>query len=301
LSTGQALPTDRYYLMPEAIMSDAGYPPDDWQAKLLREQRTQTLMCASRQAGKSLVTAALALRTAFLEPRSLVLLISRSQRQSGDLFQDKVLRLWNDLGRPLAADSPTQLTLTLSNGSRILSLPGDEETIRGYSGPRLIVIDEASRTPDALYYSVTPMLAVSKGCLVCLSTPYGRRGWFYEEWEHGGDDWYRVKITAEQCPRITADFLKREERRLGPRWYRQEYECSFESAEDAVFSYEEVMACKDDSIKPLFAEDLSPYYLDETEPAPPQPQWPANVCRRCGLKRMLSDLDEWGMCRLCRT
>jgi hypothetical protein len=85
-----------------------------------------------------------------------------------------------------------------------------------------LVIDEASRVSDGLYYAVRPMLAVSRGRLVALSTPFGRRGWFFEEWESGAR-WERHKITAEECPRITSEFLKEEEASLGPRWYKQEY------------------------------------------------------------------------------
>ncbi len=58
----------------------------------------------------------------------------------------------------------SQLKIELANGSRILCLPGEEATIRGFS-PNLLVIDEASRVPDDLYRAVRPMLAVSQGRL----------------------------------------------------------------------------------------------------------------------------------------
>jgi hypothetical protein len=32
------------------------------------------------------------------------------------------------------------------------------------------------------------MIAVSGGQLICLSTPYGKRGFFYEAWRHGGPE-----------------------------------------------------------------------------------------------------------------
>ena len=71
-----------------------------------------------------------------------------------------------------------QTQLKLANGSRILCLPGKEETVRCFS-PSLLIIDEASRVPDDLYRSVRPMLAVSKGRLIALSTYFGQRGWFF--------------------------------------------------------------------------------------------------------------------------
>jgi len=96
------------------------------------------------------------------------------------------------------------------------------------------------------------MLAVSQGKLLALSTPFGRRGWFYVAW-HSQENWRRVKITAEQCPRIGADFLKEERQSLGERWYRQEYMCSFEDMVGAVFSWEDIEASMSDDVKPLFS------------------------------------------------
>jgi hypothetical protein len=182
-----------------------------------------------------MAAAALALQVALLEPASLVLLLSPTQRQSGELFRDKVLRLYQALRRPVPTVQESALTMGLANGSRIVSLPGEEATIRGYSGVRLLVVDEAARVPDELYRAVRPMLAVSGGRLLALSTPFGKRGWFYEEWS-GKRPWRRVRQTAAQCPRITREFLAEERAALGERWYRQEYDCSFEDAVGQVFS-----------------------------------------------------------------
>src|SRR5262249_2031589 len=144
----------------------------------------------------------LALRSALLEAPALVLLLSPTLRQSGELFRDKLLPLWRALGCPGRDKSPTQLSLELSNGSRIISLPGEEGNIRGYSGVKLLVIDEAARVPDDLYRAVRPMLAVSRGRLVALSSAYAKTGWFYETWT-GEEAWHRVKVTALECPRIS--------------------------------------------------------------------------------------------------
>jgi hypothetical protein len=208
-------------------------------------------MLCSRQAGKSQVAAALAVRTALFQAPALVLLLSPSLRQSGELFRDKFLPLWNRLGRPVPVVQESALQITLANGSRVISLPGDEETIRGYSGVRLLVVDEAARVPDALYRSVRPMLAVSRGRLVCLSTPFGKRGFFHDAW-HGAESWERVRIEAKDCPRISPQFLAEERVALGDRWFRQEYECSFEDIIDAVFSHEDISAACSGNAKPLF-------------------------------------------------
>jgi hypothetical protein len=185
--------------------------------------------------GKSLCAAALALRTALLRPGSLTLLLSPTLRQSGELFRDKVLRLYNGLGGPVPAVQETQSSLQLVNGSRIVSLPGEEGNIRGYSAVSLLVIDEAARVPDPLYEAVRPMLAVSGGALICLSSAWARTGFFYLSWAEGGSGWHRVSVTPGDCPRISREFLEEERAALGERVYAREYENEFSAADDAAF------------------------------------------------------------------
>lgn len=240
---------------PARILAAAGLTPDPWQATVLNATSPRTLLLCCRQAGKSTCAAALALRDALLSPPALVLLLSPTLRQSGELFRDKLLPLWTALGRPAYARPPTRLELELSNGSRIISLPENEAGIRGFSGVRLLLIDEASRVDDGLYRAVRPMLAVSGGALVALSTPFGKRGWFFDAWE-SQEPWQRVRITAEQCPRITPAFLAEEQRALGDRWYRQEYGCSFEDAVDAVFSPDAIRRAVSPGVQPLFGGSL---------------------------------------------
>ncbi len=173
------------------------------------------------------------MHTALFKPDALVLLLSPSQRQSGEIFR-KVLDAYKALGKPLPARHQTQLRLELANGSRILCLPGREGTIRSFGGVNLLVLDEAARIPDDLYRSVRPMLAVSQGRLVALSTPFGQRGWFWEEWE-GEGPWRKIRITWRDCPRITLHFIAEETRAMGRSWVQQEYECLFTALEGLVY------------------------------------------------------------------
>jgi len=114
--------------------------------------------------------------------------------------------------------------------------PELSETVRGYSNVGLLVIDEAARVPDDLYRTVRPMLAVSDGRLVCLSTPYGKRGFFYNAWARGGADWHRIEVPADKIARLKPSVLESDRRELGESWYRQEYGCSFEALEGLVYA-----------------------------------------------------------------
>jgi hypothetical protein len=229
--------------------------PDPWQTDLLRSDADRILLLCSRQAGKSSTAAALAIRTALLEPGSPVLLLSPSLRQSGELFR-KVQDLYTALGRPVPPVRESALQLELANGSRVVSLPGTEGTVRGFSKVRLLIIDESARVADPLYLSVRPMLAVSKGRLVALTTAYGQRGWFYQAYT-GAEVWERIKVTAHEVPRISPEFLAEERAAMGDRWFRQEYECSFEATSDAVFDFNDIRAALSDDVTPLFPSQVN--------------------------------------------
>jgi len=216
------------------------------------------ILNCSRQTGKSTITALLALHEALYRPPALVLLLSPSLRQSQELF-----RKVKDALAALGPDAPalaeeSALRLEWANGSRIVCLPGKEQTIRGFSGVSLLVVDEASRVPDELYYSIRPMLAVSGGRIILLSTPFGRRGAFYDAWTNGGPAWERVSVAATDCPRIPAGWLAEERRAIGPWWFEQEYLCRFKDTLDQVFRSEDVDAAMAHDIAPLFPGGVRP-------------------------------------------
>jgi hypothetical protein len=239
-------------LDPVALAERAGFPAlDPWQREVLTSPAPRKLLACGRQVGKSSCVALLALHAALFEEESLVLLLSRGLRQSQELFRT-VLRLYRALGRPVAPEAETLLRLTLETGSRVLALPGSEETNRGLAGVRLLVCDEAARIRDEDYYGLRPTLAVSGGALVVLSSPFGTRGWFWEAWERG-EGWARWRVPATACPRISPAFLEEERRELGEWWFRQEYLAEFLDAETQPFSTE--------SIARAFREEVDPWTL----------------------------------------
>jgi hypothetical protein len=239
-------------LDPVRLAQRAGITPDDWQADLLRARDHQVIMNASRQSGKSSVSALLALDEVLHRPPALALLLAPALRQSQELFR-KVKQYLQALGYPVPIVQESALALELANGSRIVSLPGsDDATIRGYSSVALLVVDEAARTRDDLLYAATPMLAVSKGRTVLLSTPWGKRGAFHHIWNEGGPAWKRVLVTAEQCPRITPEYLEQERAAMPDHRFRAEYMCEFLDDEMSVFDYDLVAGALTDDVKPLF-------------------------------------------------
>lgn len=245
-----------------AFAEAAGITPDGWQARLLRSTAPRILLNCSRQSGKSTVVGVLGAHTALYRPGSLTLMVSPTQRQSGELFR-KALAVYRRMGRPVPPESESALQLELENGSRLVALPGREDTIRSYSGVTLLLIDEAARVKTESYMAVRPMLATSGGRLVTLSSPFGTRGWWYEAWRGEGlgvngagsrdDDWERYEVPATECPRISPDFLAAEKRAMGEWWWDQEYMCQFRDAQTAVFRTED--------IEQAFSEDYDTWQL----------------------------------------
>ena len=245
-----------------------GMTPDPWQERVLRWAGARLILMCSRQSGKSTTTSVLALHTALYQPDALVLLVSPSLRQSGELFRKvtgHLRRLEVTTGARPRLLEENKLSLQLENGARVVSLPSSEATIRGFSAVTLAIFDEDAFVSDDLYRAVRPMLAVSQGRLILMSTPFGKRGHFYQTWDGardtsvtgvtgvtGDDGWERVKVTAYDCPRISPAFLAEERRSMGDLFFRSEYLCEFVDPVNSVFSSELLAAAFTPDVAPLF-------------------------------------------------
>src|SRR5215213_4450874 len=125
-----------------AFAEKLGIVPDGWQEDFLRSSADRVLLNCCRQSGKSTMAAVLALHRALYHPGSLVLCLAPALRQSQELFS-KIAAFYGDLGEPLKKYGERRLSLELTNGSRIVTLPGSEKTVRGFSGAALLLVDEA--------------------------------------------------------------------------------------------------------------------------------------------------------------
>jgi hypothetical protein len=234
----------------EWVRTALGFEADAAQQEVLRSDKQRGLLNCTRQWGKSTVTAAKAIHQAYHYPESLTLVVSPSARQSGE-FLRKATGFARKLGIRPKGDGDNEISLELPNRSRIVGLPGSEATVRGFSAVSLLLVDEASRVSDELYLAIRPMLAVSDGALWLMSTPFGKRGFFYEAWANGGPDWARVRAAATECPRIGRKFLEEERATMGERWFRQEYMCEFEEAVSGVFARDLVERAMTREVEPM--------------------------------------------------
>jgi len=161
VAAAKALPRPQV-VVPDAVtlMRTAGLEPDPWQVDVACSQSDRILLNCCRQSGKTQVAASLALATAMQEPGSLTLMLAPSLRQSAESFR-AVVGLYTHWQAQLPTAAESMLRMELANGSRIVSLPGNESNVRGFSKVSLLVVDEASRVLDELFYAVRPMLAFS--------------------------------------------------------------------------------------------------------------------------------------------
>jgi hypothetical protein len=216
-----------------------GIEPDEWQVEVLASNHPRKILCCGRQTGKSTVAAILAIHKALTEPGSTVLVVAPGERQAKLLFS-KALSLYRQAGYPLPAHSERRTGLELSNGSVIEALPAVERTTRGYSVD-LLLVDEAGAVPDLDYHGILPALIATRGEQVLLSTPRGKRGFFWELW-HSDDDWMRMIIRSDEVNRIREGDLEVFRRTMPEQFFRQEFFCEWLDTEGSLFSYDDIEA-----------------------------------------------------------
>lgn len=231
-----------------------GLDPDARQAGVLGRRWRRALLNCTRQWGKSTITAAMAVHRAYFEPESLTVVLSPSARQSGE-FLRKAAGFARKLDIRPRGDGDNEISLLFPNGARVVGLPGSEATVRGFSAVSLMIIDEAARVSDQMYKTLRPMTAVSGGDMLLMSTPSGKRGFFYDAWvsraQDAGQEWERIEVPATECVRIPKEFLEEERAVLGNWWFRQEYMCEFVDTDEGLFDRETVEAAVSNEVEVL--------------------------------------------------
>lgn len=239
---------------PARFMASSGFAPDAWQRDFVRSTAPRHLLLCARQLGKSTVTAALATHTALYHAGALVLILAPSFQQSAELFR-KVTGFYRLAATP-EPDAESMRRVELPNTSRIVCLSGNPTTVRGFSAPRLIIVDEACFADDELFASITPMLA-GGGRLVLLSTPNGRQGYFFEAWENGGATWARTRVTANMSPRIPPAFLETERATMSDRDFRRDFLCEFVGLDEQLFASDLIDRAFRAPVAPLFPQPFT--------------------------------------------
>ena len=196
---------------------------DTWQKEVL-ETKGNIVLRSGRQVGKSTIISIKAGEFAIRTPKKTILVIASVERQASLLFEKTLAYLYENYKEQVKTgkDKPTRHKIQLKNGSVIHSLPTGLSGygIRGYTID-LLIADEAAFIPEDVWTAVTPMLAVTKGTIILLSTPKGKGSYFYRCFSD--PSFSKFHISSEECSRSDQKFLEREKKRMTKLQYAQEY------------------------------------------------------------------------------
>jgi hypothetical protein len=244
-----AIPSrDREGAVSDWVIRNLQLIPDKLQTEVLDANHNRLILLCSRQWGKSTIIAAKALHHALTAKGAFILVVSACKRQSIEF----VLK-FNEFATQALGKAPKRdgESYRLPNGARIIPLPHSPEKVRGYSAPTLVVIDEAAFVKDACYEAITPALATSNGALWLLSTANEQKGFFHQAWVTNAKDWKLVKATANDCPRISKQFLVGERTAKGEATYMREYFCEFRAGRTQFVDESYLDAMEDGDFKIL--------------------------------------------------
>lgn len=215
----------------EVFIIATGDVPIDWQEDYLAETR-DTVVLKGRQVGASTSGGVIAARRSIYIEDHLSAIVSPSLKQSTEvkdrakshltaLLDSPQLR---SLGLTIVRDSSS--LIELSNGSRILSLPGSAKSVRGWSA-HLLILDEAAYIEPETFLAARATVAATGGRTIIQSTPEAPYGHFYDAWTDAQRDpsgrWASFSVTSEEAGTVSAAFLASERALLTDEKYAQEY------------------------------------------------------------------------------
>ena len=225
-----------------------------YQREFVSDKSRFKIWLSSRQIGKSFGTAFEAAADCAKHPGAEWLVMSAGQRQA-DEWMLKASRLSRAIALEMAGtDEAVRVEVSaseirFSNGARILSVPANPDTARGYSAN--LVLDEfAIHEQDreiwaAVFPTVTNELSGQKKIRV-VSTPKGRGNKFAELWEEGGAQWSRHKVTLDDAiaAGLRVDKAALREGVADEDIWRQEYFCEFLANDTTYFPLDLIRACE---------------------------------------------------------
>lgn len=211
---------------------------DPWQKKYIgTDPGKDCFLLCSRQSGK---TTAMSIKAVELCVKSFkkgafVLILSITEKQAYIMLAKALAYAIIKYPKVLITkgnDKPTKHKINFKTGTGILCYAAGEtgEGLRGFTIKKLM-IDEGSRMSEEFFIAVTPMLSVIGGSMDIASTPFGTknkdgsRKFFYKCSKD--DHFVKFYVSAEDCPRQSKEFLKREEERMTEAQYAQEYKAQF--------------------------------------------------------------------------
>jgi hypothetical protein len=194
---------------------------DDWQEEVMRTKGNMVLR-SGRQVGKSFIIAKKAAEYALKNPKKLIMVIAFTEKQANLLFA-KILRNIHDTNKKaIDKPKPTKHVINLKNKSQIFCYAAGDTGfgIMGYTID-LLIADEAAWIKEEVWNSVIPALAITRGQIWLLSTPFMSEGYYADCFKD--PNFTSFHQSSEDCPRKDQDFLDRQKQKLTKSKYAQMY------------------------------------------------------------------------------
>jgi phage FluMu gp28-like protein len=206
-----------------------------YQKKFFLNKKKRKIFIASRQIGKSFVAAGLLTYKALAKQNGTSLCVSVNQLSASEII--KKCKIFAEAIKVLSNGKITYSAsfdkIVFSNGSRVISLSSNPDSLRGFSAA-CVVVDEAAFAPnlDDIIQSIAPTLTRDKDAeLILLTTPAGKNGTFYEMYKTAikSDEWYvqTTTIYAAKKDGLIVDIENLRSLCLNDAVFRQEYCCEF--------------------------------------------------------------------------
>jgi len=225
-----------------------------YQAAVVASESRFTWNCWSRQTGKSFTFAMRRLLRGLSRRRNQIIL-SAGERQSREVME-KIrvhcfgMRIWCEFtGRFLTEDPRIRrLEARLPGNVRIIALPANPLTARGFTGD--VFLDEFAmhRDDEAIWAALFPTLLRGEGELDVASTPRGRKNVFYRL--KNNTRFFHNTVTLDDAVRQGLD-VDAAAMRAGigdERTWRQEFCCQFEDESTSFMTYDLIRRCQDERI-----------------------------------------------------
>ena len=238
---------------PDRMFEGLKLDRDVWQVDLIRRlggldgpAPKKVVAACARQVGKSTTLAVFA-AWVMMTRGEVVALSAPAFRQSLELAKRirGYLKRFNVV--TVTRDSATDIML--ANGGRLIVLPSQGATARGFTVNWLLV-DEAGYLSEEtdLFEALSPALALADGSIVLSSSPGPCSGTMFSAWN--SPHWHKVRVRAAECHRISPEFLESQRELLTPEAYNREYEALFVESGGKLISAESLAACIDSDPNP---------------------------------------------------
>ncbi|MHA1302800.1 MAG: terminase large subunit domain-containing protein [Candidatus Heimdallarchaeaceae archaeon] len=228
---------------------------DKWQEEVLNA-KGHFLLCTGRQVGKTTIFAIKAAERMISQKGCRIIAVSLTEDQAflmKTMVQDYLEKKYKSYLKVKKEHKPTKNRIILNNGSSYIVRPvgNTGDAVRGFTGD-VLIIDEASRMPESVFIASKPTLLTTGGDIWMCSTPFGKKGYFYESWLNKNK---RFKVFHISSEKVIQD------REISESWSEEKRESAIRMLEEEKKDMSTLQYAQE--YLGMFTEDLRQFFPDE--------------------------------------